>query len=237
MHSSILNFVRTIRSGVFAMWRPCPRLLLALDSRWPRSSRCRRTISAWFSNDVKANPALELIAASGPRALAVPSSPRSSAAAQRERLGSMKPALAAITCLVIGHHALATQPNSSCPATTVLPQLDAAYHACANGYVDGSCQRFIEAFKRVTGRYDCQRSFDTAPVPAVWLAPTGALDDFVRLAWHLASERQFNDKLYKDIRTEARTFFGSEEFRGILDGALAEEYLQKSKAVERALKR
>jgi len=150
----------------------------------------------------------------------------------------MKPSLvAAITYLVIGHHALATEPNSSCPATTVLPQLDAAYHACANGYVDGSCQRFLEAFKQVTGRYDCQRSFETAPVPAVWLASTGALDDFVSLVWRLASEKQFNDKLYKGIRTEARTFFGSEEFRGVLDGDLAEEYVERSLAVQRKLKR
>lgn len=148
----------------------------------------------------------------------------------------MKVRWAAVACLVVGHHATAAQRNLSCPAATVLPDLDGAYHACSNGYVDGSCQRFIGAFKKLTGRYDCQRSFDTDPVPAVWLAPRGAVEDFVRLTWRLASDSQFKDKLYKDVRTEARAFFGSADFQGVLDGALAEDYLGKSQRVARELK-
>ena len=81
--ASIPIFVRIIRSGVFAIWRQCPRLVLALDSRWPRSSRCRRTTSAWFSCGMKANPALERTAHQ--RCWWVPSALRASAAAQRER--------------------------------------------------------------------------------------------------------------------------------------------------------
>jgi hypothetical protein len=149
----------------------------------------------------------------------------------------MKALRIAIACLAFAHQAAAAQPNASCPAATVLPQLDAAYHACNNGYVDGSCQRFIELFKQVTGRYDCQRSFDTSPVPAVWLAPRGALEDFVRLAWRLSSDPQFKDNLYKNARSEARIFFGSKEFQGVLDGALAEDYLDKSEKIERELER
>mgnify|MGYP003492587008 len=154
----------------------------------------------------------------------------------RKPLGSMKALGTAIVCVVVGFQAMAAEPNLSCPAATIFPRLDAAYHACSNGYIDGSCQQFISEFKRVTAPYDCQRSFDKAPVPAVWLAPRGALDDFVRLAWRLASDPQFNDKLYKNVGLEARIFFGSKDFRGVLDGALAEDYAEKSREVERQLK-
>jgi hypothetical protein len=130
----------------------------------------------------------------------------------------------------------ASSANISCPANNVAPQLDAAYHACSNGYIDGSCQRFLQAFNVLTGRYDCQRSFDTAPVPAVWLSPEGALDDYVRLVFQIATKPQFKDKLYHGVQQEAHEFFTSKEFHGILDGALAEDYLPKSRALAKKLK-
>ena len=144
----------------------------------------------------------------------------------------------ATACLAVGHHVAVAEPNVLCPAAIVLPQLDAAYHACHQGYIDGSCKRFIDAFKKVTGRYDCQRSFDSGDgaVPAVWLAPRGALEDFIALAWRLASDPQFKKRLYKNIRSEARRFFGSKDFQGVLDGALAEDYLDKSQQIARELK-
>ena len=46
--SSILTFVRTIPSGDCAIWRLCQTLLLALDSYWPRRSRCRPTTCLVF---------------------------------------------------------------------------------------------------------------------------------------------------------------------------------------------
>lgn len=124
----------------------------------------------------------------------------------------------------------------ACPANEVLPKLDAAYHACSH-YADESCHNFIAAFKEVAGRYDCKRSFDTTPVPAVWLAGDGALDDYVRLMWLLATKKQFKSKLYKGADTEARKFFAGSEFQGVLDGALAEEYLEKSRAMAVSLKK
>jgi len=39
------------------------------------------------------------------------------------------------------------QFNVTCPATKLLPVVDAAYHACDNGYVDGSCERFVEVMR------------------------------------------------------------------------------------------
>lgn len=144
-----------------------------------------------------------------------------------------------LLCLfgLVANAAIAAGPNTVCPAAAVLPELDASYHACSNGYVDGSCQRFIAAFKKVTGRYDCQRSFDNGPVPAAWLAPDGALEDFIRLTWRLSTNKQFKDELYKGISTEARAFFASKDFQGVLDGALAEEYLERSQAMATTLKR
>ncbi|MDE2149256.1 MAG: hypothetical protein KGJ55_05355 [Gammaproteobacteria bacterium] len=124
----------------------------------------------------------------------------------------------------------------TCPAGAVLPKLDATYHACRH-YADDSCHNFITAFKDVTGRYDCKRSFDTAPVPAVWLAGDGALDDYVHLVWLVATKKEYKSKLYGGADAEARAFFASSEFRSILDGALAEEYSEKSEAMAASLKK
>lgn len=130
---------------------------------------------------------------------------------------------------------VAAQP--ACPASAVLPELDAAYHACSH-YADESCHNFVAAFKKVTGRYDCKRPFDTGPgaVPAVWLAGDGALEDYVQLIWLLATKKRFKSKLYKGADAEARAFFASSDFQGVLDGALAEEYLDKSQAMAVSLK-
>jgi hypothetical protein len=125
--------------------------------------------------------------------------------------------------------------QQTCPAADVLPKLDVAYHACRH-YADESCNDFIAAFTSVTGRYDCKRAFDTGPVPAVWLAGSGALDDYVQLIWLVATNEQYKSKLYKGANAKARALFSSGEFQGVLDGALAEEYLQKSQAMAASLK-
>lgn len=120
--------------------------------------------------------------------------------------------------------------QQTCPAADVLPKLDVAYHACRH-YADESCNNFIAAFTSVTGRYDCKRAFDTDPVPAVWLAGAGALDDYVQMMWLVATNEQYKSKLYKGAYSKARALFSSGEFQAVLDGALAEEYLEKSQAM------
>lgn len=147
----------------------------------------------------------------------------------------MKLIFSALAGIGISSAAVA-QPT--CPASTVLPELDAAYHACGH-YADENCHNFIAAFKKVTGRYDCKRSFDTGPgsVPAIWLAGDGALEDYVHLVWLLSTKKQFKSKLYRGVDVEARDFFASSEFRGVLDGALAEEYSEKSRAMASSLKK
>jgi len=136
------------------------------------------------------------------------------------------------------------QFNVSCPAPKLLPVLDAAYHECHNGYVNGSCERFVETFRQLLPEYDCQRPFDATPtqnyiVPAIWLAGDGALEDYVRLLSRMSSSKDklFTDKLYQKATDEAKKLFGSKEFRNILDGHLAETYRPLSIKVESELRR
>jgi hypothetical protein len=120
-----------------------------------------------------------------------------------------KPLLAAML-LCVTTPALAGT-NLDCPAPALLPQLDSAYHECNHGFQNGSCDRFVDLLRQLLPRFDCQRSFDTSPVPALWLADSAAMEDYV----HLLSRLKI---------PAAKTLFGSTEFREILDGALAEEY-------------
>jgi hypothetical protein len=101
--------------------------------------------------------------------------------------------------------------NVECPAPALLPQLDATYHECNHGFQNGSCDRFVDLFRLLLPRFDCQRSFDTSPVPALWLADNAAMEDYIHLLSRLNTPA-------------AKTLFGSAAFRDILDGALAEEY-------------
>ena len=121
-----------------------------------------------------------------------------------------------------------TEFNIVCPAKKLQPEFDAAYHDCNNGYENGSCGRFVTLFRELLPGYDCQRSFDSTAdkkyvVPAVWLLGDGALEDYVRL-------------LSKLKNTDAIELFASKEFRAVLDGALAEDYAERSRKAEKRLK-
>ena len=119
---------------------------------------------------------------------------------------------------------VAAEPGSTaCPAHKLLPTLDTSYHECSHGFDNGSCATFIETFKKLLPTYSCKRSFDTSPVPAVWLADDAALEDYVKL---LSGMKE----------PAARKLFGSEVFRAILDGALAEDYGDLSRQVEADMK-
>jgi hypothetical protein len=69
----------------------------------------------------------------------------------------------------------------------------------------------VKVFQQLVPKFDCQRSFDDAPVPALWLADDAALEDYVHLLSRLKTP-------------PAKALFGSAAFRAVLDGALAEEY-------------
>ena len=124
----------------------------------------------------------------------------------------------------------ATAPG--CPFNKLFMRFDLAYHSCMNGssLKTGSCSTFVDLFGDLVPKYDCQRSFDTAPVPAIWLAEGGALEHYVRLLSRLAlrNEKMFQYKWFDDASLQARTLFGSNDFRSVLDGHLAEEFLDLS---------
>jgi hypothetical protein len=134
--------------------------------------------------------------------------------------------------------------NVKCPAATLIPILDTAYHECNNGFVkkDGSCEKFVEVFKQLQPVYDCQRPIEikSTPkyiVPAIWLAGDGAADDYIRLVWRLASQKEkiFKSQLFRKPVSEAKAIFASKEFRDILSGETAEEYDDLSRSMEQEL--
>jgi hypothetical protein len=134
--------------------------------------------------------------------------------------------------------------NVKCPAENLIPILDTAYHECNNGFVKkgSSCEKFVEVFKQVLPVYDCQRPIETRStpkyiVPAIWLAGDGAADDYIRLLWRLASqkEKMFKDNLFHRPVIEAKAIFSSKEFRDILSGETAEDYDDLSKSMEQEL--
>jgi hypothetical protein len=106
--------------------------------------------------------------------------------------------------------------KEACPASRLLPKLATEYRTC-KAHRD-RCSGFVDVFNQLLPKYDCRRSFDTAPVPAVWLASDEKLEKYVGLLARLKA-------------SDAQDLFGSEAFRGVLDGHLAEEYYSKSVAV------
>jgi hypothetical protein len=94
----------------------------------------------------------------------------------------------------------------------------------------GSCSTFVELFRELVPKYDCKRSFDRDPVPAIWLAEGGALEHYVHLLFRLAVrvEKMFQARWFDEATLQAKTLFGSNDFRSVLDGHLAEEYLAPS---------
>lgn len=92
-----------------------------------------------------------------------------------------------------------------------------------------SCEDFVSTFRKLIPEYDCQREFDRTPtknyiVPAIWLAGDIELENHVRVLASLKLER-------------ARRLFGSPEFRKILDGYLAGEFLEVSETIQRQSER
>ena len=97
-----------------------------------------------------------------------------------------------------------------------------------NGIVkkNASCDLFVEKIDLLFPKYDCQRSFDTAPVPAIWLFGA-ASEDYYRLLYHLAIGKKgiFDSHLFSEACEKAKKIFLGDEFEEVLDGAIAEEYL------------
>ncbi len=122
-----------------------------------------------------------------------------------------------------------TSFNLTCPSKELCPLLDQTFESCKITNKIEVCSIYIQIFRKLAQNYDCQRSFDNTPnrkyiVPAYWLCdPTKA--------WaHI-------ELLSKLEPHEAQEFFASSEFRSILDGELAEGFMDMSSDREKKLKR
>ena len=118
--------------------------------------------------------------------------------------------------------------NEKCPSKILCPEYKENLSKCEKNRKSKNCDDFIEIFKKLSSKYDCQRSFDKNPVPAIWLCDE-ATDGYPK-------PHEKGIVLLAKLKTKnARKFFSSDEFRSTLDGELAEEYLDLSyKAAGRA---
>ena len=121
----------------------------------------------------------------------------------------------------------ARSEDGSCPYPESYIEIDQAYHECVNGYVkkDASCDLFVEKIPLLFHKYNCQRDFDTAPVPAIWLFGATA-EDYYELLYQLAIGKKgtFDSRWFSNAHDKAREIFLSDDFKSVLDGAIAEEY-------------
>jgi len=117
--------------------------------------------------------------------------------------------------------------EEGCPFPKKYIEIDRAYHQCANGLVrkGASCELFIDSIPALLGKYDCKRSFDTQPVPALWLFDAAA-EDYIQLIYQMASKSNpvFNEQWFMRESVDAEKIFLSPEFKLVLDGHMAEEY-------------
>ena len=132
-----------------------------------------------------------------------------------------------VSMLLFVSSSIAVAKAEQCPFPDIYIEFDRSYHQCINGQVrkGESCDRFVENIEKLFPRYDCKRSFDTAPVPAIWLFDV-AMEDYIKLLYELASSKNktFDGQWFAKEKTKARAIFLSPEFRAVLDGHMAEEY-------------
>jgi hypothetical protein len=132
-----------------------------------------------------------------------------------------------VSILLFVSSSIAVAKDEQCPFPDIYIEFDRSYHQCINGQVrkGESCDRFVENIVKLFPRYDCKRSFDTAPVPAIWLFDA-AMEDYIKLLYELASSKNktFDGQWFEKEKTKARAIFLSPEFRAVLDGHMAEEY-------------
>jgi hypothetical protein len=124
--------------------------------------------------------------------------------------------------------------ETNCPYPDQYIEIDRAYHECKNGWVktESSCSLFVEKLPLLFPRYECMRSFDTDPVPAIWLFGAAG-EDYIEMLYQLAlgTDGIYGSNWFSKEHTTAREVFLSPEFKAVLDGALAENYYPLIEAV------
>jgi hypothetical protein len=106
--------------------------------------------------------------------------------------------------------------EGQCPAKPLCPLLVRNLHQCKANPRSMSCSDFIDIADGLTSSYQCRRQVDFEPVPGIWVCD------------ELTGSQVLEDTLHllKRLKTaKARQFYLSGHFRGVLDGALSEEYM------------
>lgn len=105
--------------------------------------------------------------------------------------------------------------SKDCPSINAINEILAADTQCQNSGKGEACSKFVNLFENLIPSHNCRRSFDTKPVPAIWLAGGESLEKYIL---HLSKLKS----------PEAVKLFSSAQFRSILDGSLAEQYVPLS---------
>lgn len=110
--------------------------------------------------------------------------------------------------------------EGTCIAKKECPNFLNAMNACKADPTQTSCRNFLDILHQLTSRMQCRRTFDTSPVPAIWLCDDivkhgNTMPDTLGDAMHLLKSLKFK---------EAKDYYKSYEFRGVLDGDYAEEH-------------
>ncbi|WP_345551082.1 hypothetical protein [Microbulbifer aestuariivivens] len=148
----------------------------------------------------------------------------------------MKQQKSAFTIMLL-FSSLASAAGNKCPFPEKYIEIDRAYHQCVNGHVrtDASCEAFLERVVTLFPRYNCTRSFDTEPVPAIWLFDAVS-EDYIKLIYELATKSNpiFEGQWFVKESAQAKKIFLSPEFKSVLDGHMAEDYYPLIESVQSA---
>jgi hypothetical protein len=119
----------------------------------------------------------------------------------------------------------ASQIIESCEERKLCPELEDSFSKCKYDEKEEECRRFIDTFRKLSGTTTCKRSFDTRPVPSVWVCDEGK-----SYPGTFTNAASFLDELIVKYGF-ALNFYSSDEFRSNLDGETAEAYRAKSEAI------
>jgi hypothetical protein len=106
--------------------------------------------------------------------------------------------------------------EGECPARQLCPVLVRYLRQCRSAPESESCNALIDTADRLTSPYQCRRAGDFEPVPAIWVCNGLMASDVLADTMHL---------LRRLKSAKAHQFYNSIHFRSVLDGYLAEEYM------------
>ena len=147
------------------------------------------------------------------------------AVVDRFRLKLLAPVnLTELTFSRLGHGTGGTKPEYLCPLRDLGPRIAAAYDAYLKNPEDsGRAHEFVKLMTEGMQKYDCPCELGKqAAYPAIWL-------------WGDLDIAKWYEVLAGMKDEEAQKLFASDLFRSTLDGGIAEEYWDKSLAVEKDL--